>query len=660
MNTPTKARLRWLVGGALVAVLAGCTTGISVRPAHSPSLLDDWRASAVENGDLSPRTQQTLRRLDLADPYRRNPAETFTRLHNLAVQNEEPDLLFALAEIAYHLGLDAERQENGEALACYYLCAGYAYHYLFGGKTREAGPEKKVCPACHPAEEAFDPRFRLACDLYNAGLAKCLRTAQKAGRLDMRRLLHMPALDGCRCSLSVIHQGFAWRPEEFGPVLFCSDYQVVGLSNYYRGYGLGVPLIGIRAPDAGPAPAPALYPREASFPVTAFFRFEGSLADLGARKAGRLELYNPLAVHEVRVRGRPVPLETDLTTPLAYCLSRAELDTGEYTGFFRADSLRDRSGIYLFEPYQPGKIPVLLVHGLLSSPVTWAPLFNDLRADPELNARYQFWFYRYPTGDPYLATAADLRQSLERLRQTLDPDGKDPALGRMVVVGHSMGGLIGKLVSQDSGEDFWHLVSMQPFDQLKAEQSTRDELRPVFFFRRESCVQRVVFIGTPHHGSKLAPSLPARLLVRLVRLPQKLNLAAADLMREDPELWKDKGGKGVPTSIDLLSPSSPALELLAARTAPTGVVYHSIIGRQSGEGMDGGDGIVPYASAHIDGVASELVVPASHCVVHHHPRAVLEVCRILREHARSANRLDPEVVPVAAPAGPLSPVPGGR
>src|SRR2546430_14931090 len=97
-----------------------------------------------------------------------------------------------------------------------------------------------------------------------------------------------------------------------------------------------------------------------------------------------------------------------------------------YTTLFRS---------YMYEPYQPGKIPVVMIHGLLSSPLTWAPMFNDLRADPSLPDRFQFWFYFYPTGTPYLATAADLRQELARLRTEPDPPGKDPALDQMWCAG---------------------------------------------------------------------------------------------------------------------------------------------------------------------------------------------------------------------------------
>jgi pimeloyl-ACP methyl ester carboxylesterase len=653
---------RWLTALVVLIPLAGCSSGIGVRQASTSPLLAAWRASFVDPDELSPRTLQTLRQLDLANLYRRSPSEAYARLQRQAADDPGPDLLFALAETSYHLGQRAERRGDCEAIAFYYCCAGYAYHYLFplpaaGGN---AASPPKLLPiggppeAKQPTPDSFDPRFRLACDLYNNGLAKCIRAAQSIGRLDPRHRLYLPTPDGQGFTLSVVHQGFAWRPEELGSLLFCSDYEVVGLDNHFRTYGLGVPLIGVRADAAEGAPGRAFYPREVSFPVTAFFRFRGSLADLRARRAGRLELYNPLAVQSVQVRGKPVPLETDLTTPLAYFLSRTDLGgVGlELTGLLRADRLRDRAGIYLFEPYQPGKIPVLMVHGLLSSPLTWTPLFNELRAHPELRQHFQFWFYLYPTGNPYLVTAAELRESLARLRADLDPGHRDAALGRMVLVGHSMGGLVSKLVTQDSANDFWGLVSGEPFAQIKAEPQTRDELQRVFFFGQDPCVRRVVFLGTPHHGSRLSPSPPARLLSKLVRLPQQLMDAARDVARENPGVWTSLGSPSspqLPNSLDLLSPGAPALELLAARAAPAGVHYHSVIGVAFGKGTNGTDGIVPYSSAHVDGVDSELIVPAIHTSVHHHPRAVREVMRILREHLREFRAAPgPGLVPVGS------------
>jgi len=667
---------RWFALGILTAAVAGCSSGITVRHVSDIPLLAAWQASVVEDDELSQRTLQTLRRLDLATLYHRRPVEALAKLHALAVNHSNPELLFALAETSYVIGRHAEKQASGEAVTYYYLCAGYAYHYLFDGGVKSQEVAVRVGatnaafllpPASLPGLDAsplppapgartpvFDPRFRLACDLYNTGLAKCIRAAQRVGRLDPRQELHLSCPNGLEFTLSVTHTGFAWRPEEFGPLLFCADYQVVGLDNRFRGYGLGVPLIGTRLPTAPSHPSAfrsdAFYPRAVSFPVTAFFRFEGTIADLGAQRAGRLELYNPLSVQGIQIAGHTVPLETDLTTPLAYFLSRTDLEEAGLIGFLRADSLRNRAGIYMFEPYQPGKIPVVMVHGLLSSPLTWTPLFNELQGDQEIRKRYQFWFYFYPTGDPYLATAADLHQSLHRLRFELDPERHDGALEQMVLVGHSMGGLVSKLMTLNSGDDFWRLVSAAPFEALKGDPADRDELRRVFFFDQEPAVKRVIFLGTPHHGSKLSPSPPARLLAKFIRLPQSLVTATRDLARENPDVWQGAGKKPrapeLPTSLDLLTPGAPALELLAARRASSGVHYHSIIGEAFGRGKDSSDGVVPYQSAHIDGVDSELVVPADHLHVHQHPRSMLEVRRILLGHARAVRLGEGDILPV--------------
>jgi pimeloyl-ACP methyl ester carboxylesterase len=620
--------------------VAGCSYGITVRKVADRPFLAAWQASVAMNEELSERTRQTLRRLDLQSLYRDEPAQALAKLHVLAVEHSSPDLLFALAEISYVMGRHAEKQQSSDAVVSYYRCAGYAYHYLFDDKSGQ--------------KAVFDPRFRLACDFYNCALAKCIRAAERTGRLDPRHELHLSCPEGREFALSVTHTGFTWPAEEFGPLLFCADYQVIGLDNQFHGYGLGVPLIGTRLPTApraaGGLGPEAFYPRNVSFPVTAIFRFEGSLADLDTQRAGRLELYNPLHVQRIQIADRSVPLETDLTTPLAYFLSRTDLEEVELRGFFRPDSLRNRTGIYLFEPYQPGKIPVVLVHGLLSSPLTWTPLFNELQGDPAIRKRYQFWFYLYPTGDPYLETAADLHQTLARLRAELDPQGRDPALRQMVLVGHSMGGLVSKLITIRSGDDFWRLVSKEPFESLKGPSADRDAVRRVFFFEEDPAVRRVIFLGTPHHGSKLSPSPPAKVLARFIRLPRNLVMATRDLARENPGFWPADGKTAripeLPTSIDLLTPGAPALELLAAERAPAAVHYHSIIGVAFGQGQDGSDGVVPYRSAHLDGVDSELVVPADHFHVHQHPGSMLEVRRILMEHARAVSQGDADITAV--------------
>ena len=223
----------------------------------------------------------------------------------------------------------------------------------------------------------------------------------------------------------------------------------------------------------------------------------------------------------------------------------------------------------------------------------------------------------------------------------------------MVFVGHSMGGLISKLLTVSGGDDFWALASSVPFNSLKLHPDTRTKLERLFFFNPMPCVRRVVFIGTPHHGSNLSPSLPARLVSQLIELPKSLMATAKEASREDPDLLTALHFNRIDNTIDLLAPQSPALELLAARREPQRVHYHSIIGEAYGTGKDSTDGVVPYTSAHLDSVDSEITVPANHLNVHHHPRAVSEVWRILLEHLREVE--GEQAVPTTTP--PLAELP---
>ncbi len=641
--------------GILIFALAaacGCAE-IAVRPVRAPDFLSAWRASIQQSDSLSVRTLQTLRQYDLDGLVARNPEEAAIQLHEMVVQDTRPDLLYALAELHYWLGRQAEKA--GKPLAChhYYLCAGYAYHYLFGAANSDESDNLLVV-------SAFDPRFRLACDLYNAGLTKCIRAAQKIGKLDPASPLYVQTPDGQGFTLAVAHHGFAWRPEEFGRLLFCEDYRVEGLSNQYRTYGLGVPMIGQR-PQGAPPAAHASYPHNMQFPVTAFFPFPGNVADLAQQHSGTLDLYNPRAITWLSMHGGRMPLEIDLTTPLAYFLAHAGFDDDSYDGLLRPDKVQVKTGIYMFEPYQPDKIPVLLVHGLFSSPLTWAPLINDLQADPVLRERYQFWAYLYPTSDPYLVTAADLRNRLASLKSELDPDGRARALNDMVLVGHSMGGLIAKLLTTNSGDEFWHLINHQitpeAFARLQIRPQTKEVIQRTFFFNEQPYIRRVIFMATPHHGSSLSPTWPAQFINRFVRLPNTLATTLQDLARSDPKVWPMLAKGDLPTSIDMLAPGAPALELLAAQPRPPGVHFNSVIGvlpkpgylvehlSPGGRSKEGTDGVVPYTSAHLPDADTELIVPADHFNVNRHPRAVLEVRRLLREHLREAEAQ--AIVPVS-------------
>jgi hypothetical protein len=260
-------------------------------------------------------------------------------------------------------------------------------------------------------------------------------------------------------------------------------------------------------------------------------------------------------------------------------------------------------------------------------------MVEALEADPALRDRYQFWTFGYSTGDPILYSAWLLRHDLDEARRRLDPDGTDAEFDRMVVVGHSMGGLLAKMMAQDSGSRLWRLVSDRPFDELAGDPEDRDLFRHALFFRPRPEVRRVVFIATPHRGSRVDRGGLERLGTRLVRIQEPLRAAYGRLMaRNRPAFFQERLREGLPTSIEELEWGSPILTGLSELGLAPGVAAHSVIADRRDPPRDGGsDGLVPYDSAHLDGVASEVLVSSGH-LCQGHLAVIAEVRRILAEH----------------------------
>jgi pimeloyl-ACP methyl ester carboxylesterase len=291
------------------------------------------------------------------------------------------------------------------------------------------------------------------------------------------------------------------------------------------------------------------------------------------------------------------------------------------------------TGLSLLRPYRRGRIPVVFIHGLWSGPWSWSPMIEALEADPDLRDRYQFWTFGYSTGDPILYSAWLLRRDLDEARRKFDPDGIDADFDRMVVVGHSMGGLLAKMMVQDSGDRLWRFVSDRPFEQMAGDPGDRDLFRRALFFRPRPEVRRVVFIATPHRGSRVDGGGLERLGTRLVRIQEPLRAAFGRLLeRNGLGFFNERLRSGLPTSIDELEWGSPILMGLSELGLAPEVRVHSVIADPRDPPQIGGtDGLVPYDSAHLDGVASEVLVSSGH-LCQGHPAVIAEVRRILAEH----------------------------
>jgi pimeloyl-ACP methyl ester carboxylesterase len=499
-----------------------------------------------------------------------------------------------------------------------------------------------------------DPRVREARGIYNEALEDILRiTGGRTLRLDepWRNSLNAQGI-----RLTVETDGAVWSPDRFGEFLFADDYVVGGIGQQYRTQGIGVPLVAIREfrwNELGNRPGQDrfLMPREI-YPATAVLRVVRSEDDrAGSAVEYRLELHDTIRTQDVAFGDRSEPLAIDLTTPLAYHFARSPMPILQEVGLLDPQWLEQLTGLYMLHPYEPGKIPIVLVHGLRSSPLAWLKVVNDLRGDPEIRDRFQFWLFMYPTGTPFPISATKLREQMYQLRDVVDPRHSDAMLDQTVLVGHSMGGLIAKMMILSSGDEAWKLISTRPFDDLQATPERREWLRNIFFFEPQSTVRRVVFIATPHRGSELGDAFIGRLADRLIRLPKALRSSYRDLMTgNDPDFFTDSIRSGLPSSIDQLRTDNRLLIALSRMARNPEVVCHSIIGRKDPRlpVEQSSDGVVPYNSSHIDWAASELVVPGDHGC-QDIPATIRELRRILSIHLEQVDR----EARVEEPRGPV-------
>ncbi len=463
-----------------------------------------------------------------------------------------------------------------------------------------------------------------------------------------------------------------WNPDRFDEFYFADDFVIKGLAHQYKYPGLGVPLIGIRRFRIGElesrtGEAKFLMPTQI-YPITAIlkptgpgnsgdgvelaaFRRDEPRVELAipAPPSGEytLELHDPVVERKIEFMGRSEPLAADLTTSLTYQFVHSPLPILQEVGLLDPQWLEKLAGLYMIHQYVPGKIPVIFVHGLRSSPAAWLKVMNEIRGDVNLRDRYQVWLFMYPTGTPFPYSAAKLRKSLDELRSVVDPDRTDRALDRAILVGHSMGGLISRMMISSSGEAIWNLVGNRPFDELRASPERKEMLRNVFFFEPHPMITRAVFIATPHRGSELGDQFVGRLADRLIRMPSSLRATyRALLLQNGRDFFTPAVREGLPSSIDELRRDNRLLMTMARLPIRPGLEAHSVIGSKNKADPieQSTDGVVPYGSSHIDWAVSEKVVPGDHGC-QDTPETIEELRRILKLHlgVYSSNLDDAEV-----------------
>jgi pimeloyl-ACP methyl ester carboxylesterase len=583
----------WVVSACLLAT--GCQ-GISIRKiGGGPTLsaagrgerIGQWMNPGPEGGQAPP------------------PLRGLSRSSDEAAAPSDPAFLLARAEASHDAGF-AARRASKDVDARYQLDALVDASVALDGWLAA------------PGGRANDPRAAGARALLGSAQEEFLRaTAGRTLRLDE---VWRAGLLARGIPVTIARDSEFLSPESFDHFDFADDFAIENLDRRHQSAGIGVPLIAIRKFDLGRFESRRgqekfLMPRQV-YPLTAVLKLEPADGGRPGEASGlRLELHDPLLERRVEFDGRSEPLASDLTTPLVYHFARSPLPILQEIGLLDPQWLEKLAGLYMLHPYEPGKIPVVLVHGLRSSPAAWLKVINELRGDPSLRDRYQFWLFMYPTGTPFPASAARLRAGLDELREVVDAPHADPAFDRAILVGHSMGGLISKMMIERSGDDLWKLIGRRPFDELRATPEHKEMLRRVFFFEPHPAIARVVFIATPHRGSELGDQFIGRLADRLIRLPTPLRLLYRSLLNQNgAEFFTSEILEGgLPSSIDELRPDNRLLRTLASLPRKP-IPAHSIIGQVDPELPIelGSDGVVAYSSSHLDWASSELVVQGDH------------------------------------------------
>ena len=394
--------------------------------------------------------------------------------------------------------------------------------------------------------------------------------------------------------------------------------------------GLGAALVGHlkKTPERGAAD-PIMPESGHAIPLNASFRFSGDNATLA--------LQDLMTDAEATIAGREVPLAADFTAPLTFLYYGGAKSVNKFLATLRPGNYDDSIRLYSLEPFRKDKTPLVIVHGLASTAEGWLPFINNLRANPLVREKYQVIAFNYPTGNAIARNAKDLREALETYRSTYDPDRSNPRMRDMVILGHSMGGVMSNIQIRDSGRQLEDLVFTRPISELGLSSSTEEQARELIMFDSNPDIDRAILIAAPLRGSAFASNRIGQIGASLIRLPFDIVESLVREVKLQDAIRKEMrpAMRMSSNSVNSLRPDNPFLAAYLNLPVRRGVPIHTIIAQTDPTVAkeEGTDGIVAYKSAYLDGVASEkIMLNADHRSVLRDSQCVEEVWRILKLH----------------------------
>ncbi|HUH90980.1 MAG TPA: alpha/beta hydrolase [Lysobacter sp.] len=651
------------LAAALVLSIGGCAM-VKVSSLGPRDYIAMKRGDVLSSGKLGDVSQETLRvaGIEPAECVKDVPVCTGTLLQIEGLGDERR--LSALAEIwtqrAIGLTPKDTRVIDDAALTAWLEAARNAYAYLFFTQRS-------------PGERVFEDRQTQVRDYYNYAVQEVATQLFVRWKMDGGKALG-PGVATTVGDWQVVIDSEGLRlPGDITQVetmVPASTLRFVGLRSTYRRDGFGAELVAempaevvgdvvvtpvaattghadLQRADSQQADRPRVHRHAPSAfsempfaPVSVLVRFEGeTLEDMLYTRRAVIEPHDPYRVTEIDIGGQTIPLAANFTAGYGLWLARSGFADQALRSMLGRERGIDRAHLYLMQPYDPQRRIVLMLHGLGSSPEAWVNVANELSGDRQLRQHYQVWQVYYPTNMPIAWNQAQIRKLVTDTLTHFDPGGRAAASQHMVLVGHSMGGVIARLLVSTSGDQ----LSEALLDKRRLEgergKRVRRRLQPLLHFEPLPHVDRAVFIAAPHRGTPAANGRIGRLIGRLVRLPITVLEQFGEVLQDLAEGQGDgdgSGGRIVPNSIDNLRDTDPFVRAAADLPISPRVRYHTIVGQDdmSLPLIDSSDGVVPYRSAHLEGAESEKVIESWHSV-QETPQAILEIRRILHKQLRT-------------------------
>ena len=630
--------------GAAWLLLTSCSfiesREVTISPATALEMEQYYKDESFSREGLSFESENFLRGNMEQDDLTREPEVTLHKLNVYYDISEDPKFLRIAADYCRWLAMksgDEEFAVRAHLSALYYTRAAYAARVRTRGNA-----------------SGYDfSDFRMM-QIYNDA-CRGVFSFLKSHKLLANNSYSLLDMEDRRYFFQSPHYHLSVPDDTVEDFTLCSDYSVNALMQKNRQPGVGIPLVGHVAQQDNYHVLKS--PRGLTIPVTLIVGLRESdshvmevtmhYLDTSLEETAPKEMEFLVAANW--------SLALDFSTPLA-CFLNSLPNRNLISVMVKSDDQEDHSGLFLIEPYQPGKIPVVFIHGLMSSPDTWVQMINALKNDPVIRRRYQFWFYSFSSGVPVMATAGDLRKVLLAAREELGTTPEALAnFDKMVLIGHSMGGLVSRTLLQKDPHFIVEQVTHRSWDEITSI-LTEEELGVVEEYAVIPAlpfVNRVVFMAVPHRGSEMAQWSLTRYGSKLVNLPkvlrekmpifgrvfQKLNQNTEEIEKLR-KARKETGDDHTITGLHDLDPDSLFIRALSESPMKDGLVYHSIIGDQKQSDHPGGsDGVVPYSSSHLDNAASEVIVHSGHSI-HRSPGAMQELLRILLLHLREEQSAD--------------------